>query len=308
MESYFAISRPEGVSTPLERPPYHDRWYPDRLTGRLTFHLTTLPGSFVSSSTGHLVLGELDSRQVVALEAIRSRGCPVLPGTGIKGAVRTLYELLSSSCDPFQSSACTVPKDKTRMRLCPACSLFGRLDWQGRVTFSDAEPVGPVEAFIAKVPTPFEPHEDQTKGDQRHYNLGPAKKKNKDTSEWEERPEDFPREVYRGTFQTTLSFWNTSQDEMGRLLLCMGLQPDGSPRFHLRLGGATYHGKGGVAVEPRELMLLHRSGASGLGSLEKEDSPTPSLASWMRGLCASESFQPYLSTWNELAAKLEATS
>src|SRR5262245_17644810 len=111
------LSRPPGRPAYPEAPP-HDRWLPGRWTGVIALTLQTLPDRFVSPGTGRLALLGEPPREKVAHRAARSHGRPVLPGSGIKGAVRTLYELLSFSCDPFDSSC-------RQSAACEACALFG---------------------------------------------------------------------------------------------------------------------------------------------------------------------------------------
>jgi len=246
---YHGISRPEG-STPDRRSiPGHEQWKSDRWTGSLTLQLTTPPGQFVSPGTGRLVLTEKDGASIVAQEVARSGGTPVIPGSGIKGAVRTVYELLSCSCNPFQSEC-------SPENACEACSLFGLSGWSGRVTFTDARPIGDVELSVEKVPVPWEPKAELTPGDFRVYDLGPTLMRDPDRPGKKPAPEVVAREVLRGAFATRLLFWNVSEEELGRLLLALGVAPDFEPRFLLRLGGVKYHGRGGVAVRPIALILV----------------------------------------------------
>src|SRR5262245_32739548 len=131
----------------LQEPPPHHRWQKGLLTGYLRLTLEIPEGQFVSPSTGRLTLTSRGTTELVAQEASRAAGTPVIPGSGIKGAVRTVYELLSFSCDPFawsnperrraQTNHCTA------RACCDACSLFGVLGRSGRVGFDDARPSGP---------------------------------------------------------------------------------------------------------------------------------------------------------------------
>ncbi|MEM9553459.1 MAG: RAMP superfamily CRISPR-associated protein [Acidobacteriota bacterium] len=75
-----------------------------------------------------------------------------LPGTGLKGAVRshaeaTLRGLDVPVCDPLRSSACsantTGASPAVYAAMCPACRTFGSLDLAGRLDFTDAMPWPP---------------------------------------------------------------------------------------------------------------------------------------------------------------------
>ena len=241
---------PHGLSRrtgPLVQklPPLLDRWDPERLTGSLALRLTTLPGRFVSPGTGRLALLAAGGAEVAAQAAARCGGSLVIPGSGIKGAVRTLFEALSSACDPF-SRRCSVDD------CCQACAIFGFAGWGGRAGFKDALPVeeGSVTAEVRRVPIPHEPHAEKTGGDFRLYDLDEATQKEKGRDVERPRLKELAREVYAGRFATTLTFWNLWPDELGRLLLAMGLGADEATRFPLRLGGVKYDGQGAVTVEP----------------------------------------------------------
>jgi CRISPR/Cas system CSM-associated protein Csm3 (group 7 of RAMP superfamily) len=246
------LSRPEG-NVHRERPPdqfNHDRWRKTLLTGRLTLTLEIPEGQFVSPSTGRLTLTSKDKIEVVAQEVARAAGTPVIPGSGIKGAVRNLYELLSFSCDPFARH------DRCKANFCcDACSLFGLLSRTGRVGFDDAKPAEAqsVRVEVRDIPTPWTPQKPA--GDVSLYDFQEAKQFDRDRKVFVKSPKDLSREVFTGTFETSMTFWNVTQEELGRLLLSMGISADDATGFFLRLGGVKYDGKGAVKVRPRLLTL-----------------------------------------------------
>jgi hypothetical protein len=162
----------------------------------------------------------------------------VLPGTGIKGAVRTVYEMITGSCDPFDRDSACRPT-----RCCDACRVFGRLGYLGRAGFGDAvaEHERAVTASIERVPVPHPPHGT---ANLRCYDLASSA-----------HPRLQPRQVYRGSFAGALSFRALTAGELGRLLLCLGLGPEPEARFALRLGGVRYDGQGAVRAEPLSLRL-----------------------------------------------------
>lgn len=253
------LSRPPGPPpNGIERnpPPRHDAWSPGLLTGILTLSLETLPGQYVSPSTGRLALTAAPGGEVVAQQGARAAGLPVLPGSGIKGAVRTLYELLSFSCDPLvrgsdRRGRCSATS------CCDACSLFGLAGYSGRVSFTDAVPAGPeaVKVEVGKVPIPWTPKADRTPGQFRLYDLGEATFLAPGRKTAQSAPRILAREVFSGTFETRLQIANAAPSEIGRLLLALGLGADLSTRFYLRLGGVKYDGKGAVRVAPLALSL-----------------------------------------------------
>lgn len=228
----------------------HDRWLRDRSTGAIDLAISTLPGRFVSPGTGRLVLTDHGAGEVVAQQAAHSKDQPILPGSGIKGAVRTLYELLSISCNPFDFNA-----GCQRFSACDACSLFGLRGWTGRVSFSDAiaSPEGTVTEAVAKVPAAWEPDGSKTNGDFRLYDLGDGESAPAGRGAPERPP--YVREVFAGRFSTRLYFINATDEELGRLLLCLGLGDPDRFCFPLRLGGVKYAGQGAVSLQVERVKL-----------------------------------------------------
>jgi hypothetical protein len=249
----------------------------DRFTGNLRLTLEIPEGQFVTPSTGRLTLTTKGKEDVVAQEVARAAGLPVIPGSGIKGAVRTIYELLSFSCNPFIRSSCKP------QWCCDACSLFGRLGRSGRLSFDDARPVTPesVRIEVREVPTPWPPR--KAVGDVSLYDLQKAKEFDRDRKVFVERTGNLSREVFLGTFETRMTFWNATSEELGRLLLSMGIGADTSTRFFLRLGGVKYDGKGAVTVQPRELTL-----ATPARKTLKDDGCREETARWIEAAQASD--------------------
>jgi hypothetical protein len=248
-----ALSHPEG-RIERQRPPAHDLWQSNLFTGALAFRLEIPREQYVSPATGRLGLVGDEPDDIVAQRAATRAGVPVLPGSGIKGAVRTLYELLSFSCDPFARGGA---ERCTPQACCDACSLFGLLGYSGRLSFTDAVPPEPgaVQVEVQKVPVPWTPDPSKTPGDFRLYDLQEATFLPPGRKTAQKQPKELAREVYHGAFATRMTFTNVTAEELGRLLLAMGLGTDRNTRFLLRLGGVKYDGKGGVKVAPEKLAL-----------------------------------------------------
>ncbi|MBI3248491.1 MAG: hypothetical protein HYZ50_18470 [Deltaproteobacteria bacterium] len=85
-------------------------------------------------------------------------GQPFLPGSSIKGVVRSFAEALTHSCSPLPNQAMHC---QSRTTVCPACRLFGaqfgRQEQQGegayqsKVLFSDAEAVGRIQSSLGEI-------------------------------------------------------------------------------------------------------------------------------------------------------------
>jgi CRISPR/Cas system CSM-associated protein Csm3 (group 7 of RAMP superfamily) len=268
---------------------------PGLLTGALWLRLETLPDRYVSPSTGRLALTTVGSGEIVAQQAARAAGTPVLPGSGIKGAVRTLYELLSFSCDPLLRTrdGCSPHS------CCDACALFGLPSYSGRVSFSDAVPAGEnlVQVEVRKTPIPWTPKRDRTPGDFRLYDFGEATLPGAARRTPQKQPKELAREVFVGTFETRMSFTNLTGEEIGRLLLALGLGRDLATRFYLRLGGVKYDGQGAVRVMPQKLRLAGKKVVEG-------DACRAECARWIETAGTSPWAATFWPTLDELAAVL----
>lgn len=239
--------------------PDHGEWKKG-ITGRLDLSFTTFGDRYVTPGTGELAVAEDGGRDILAQGAARSDGRPVLPGSGIKGAVRTLYEILTGSCSPTGERSV----DCTRDAPCSACRLFGppvgrglKLH-QGRIGFDDARPASAdaVEVTMERVPEGHEPHGEHTRGDYRLYDLDPGRFWNASAERTVPREPILAREVYRGRFEGRAAFWSLSTLELGLLILALGRGPAPDVRFPLRLGGVRFHGQGAVEVEVEGLVRV----------------------------------------------------
>ena len=296
--AYHGLSPAAGAQGTRTTPVSHAELHKNALTGFLELDLETPGGQFVAPGTGRLVLREEPGEAVVVQEASRRQGAPVLPGSGIKGAVRTAYELLTASCSPTGSGRCEMDRRRNKLDACPACSLFGFLGWRGRLGFDDGIPTEPGLVTIAseRLPIPWEPKGWRTPGAFRWYDLAPARFKPKGSRVSQPAPRVLSREVYRGRFRTRLAFWNVTSLELGRVLLAMGCQSGGQTRFHLRLGGMKFDGKGALRVTPTRLVLSfpERTNLEGPACLELCDS-------WLKAVGTAGSEQSFWQGLEELA-------
>jgi RAMP superfamily len=294
--SRHALSRPAGgIRRRSPRP--HDRWDPGLLTGTLWLRLETLAGQYVSPGTGRLALTtSAGGEEIVAQEAARAAGTPVLPGSGIKGAVRTLFEMLSFSCDPLSW------QDRCRPdSCCDACAVFGLMSYSGNLSFGDATPAGAVRVEVQKIPMPWKPDPEKTPGQFRLYDLREATFLGKGRKTPEPQEKVLAREVFTGTFESRVSFSNLTAEEMGRVLLAMGLAPDLSMRFPLRLGGVKYDGKGAVEVRPRKLAL-----GAGERTVVEDEACRAECARWIAAARSSPWASEFGTKLDELAGILGA--
>jgi len=162
----------------------------------------------------------------------RRDGRIIIPGTSVKGVVRSYAEALSPSCEAGRCSG---------NNLCICCAIFGTLGFQGRITFLDAEPQNPegIATQILCVEARWQPRLDHP--NRRKFYI------HDDYRKWVAKPSDGERleTVNEGTkFTCDIHFQNVQKQEIGLLLLAMGLAP--GRQFDLKMGGGKNRGLGSV--------------------------------------------------------------
>lgn len=236
---FLPESTPRSVARP-QAPPPHDALRADRLTGVLQLALTTVDAVHIGS--GATAMREtqqgLEIAQAMVLMQVGEDRLPVLPGSSLKGAVRSLVEAVTSSC-----------KLEGECRpLCLACGLFGyaykRDHFAARVGFSDALPRGEVDEGLSRLPSPFSP---RIRGGRKIYQPRPGTP----------LTGRVPYEVIAAgqSFFCELQVVNLTEAELGLVLLCLGFSGPSAPRFCLRVGGGKFAGLGRVRCDVPRLSL-----------------------------------------------------
>ena len=142
----FSPQRPN-----LNSPTGHDKFQSGYLHGTLFLSLTVRTPLHIS--TGILVMGSdinLDHELILTMTQGTDEN-PIIPGSSLKGCVRSVYEAITNSTlgiinRYFQEK---IPKNRlpygqknsecSKNKLCPASRIFGALNWQGLVSFTDAK-------------------------------------------------------------------------------------------------------------------------------------------------------------------------
>lgn len=245
-----------------QRAPSHDGL--NHLWGYLEMELTTITSLFVGSGEVGVEGGQM------YLRFAQREGHYILPGSSIKGAVRSLAEMLSPSCmavvdDRDYQGQC---KADDSLMLCPACGLFGALSYLGRLTFEDAVISNPQSAYITifqrtepRFAAPESEVEREKSFEFRKFYMGLAQRA---------RIQDHERlEVLKpGLFCPLLIRLSNVQDwEMGLLILSLGAAP--GMEFNWKLGGAKNRGFGLVSLRLRDGQC-----ASGLDWMFGKKQPT----------------------------------
>jgi CRISPR type III-B/RAMP module RAMP protein Cmr6 len=229
-----------------------DRFYEEKLTGRLELELQVI-SDYLFVGSGNYDLSEKD--KLVYYSFFRTNGKIVIPGTSIKGAVRSVLEAISNSCVsqagrrenyPHTHKKCEFKPEKEKVDLCRACKVFGTTGYAGRVNFSDALPeTSNIE--IEKIHELFPPKKN--KGTRKFYQ---NKKFNPVGNRRPEQNYRFVEAVKKGSiFKTSLSFQNLTKEELGLLCYAMGVGQD----YMIKVGGAKPRCFGTVRFIPINLKL-----------------------------------------------------
>ncbi len=265
-----------------ERPPDHDRFAGD--SGRLDLRLQVV-SDYLYVGGGQFELKTIGGRQQAYYAFARRDGQLVIPGSSLKGAVRSVLEAISNSCvsqrhrdDRVRPSHRPCDSDGP---VCPACRLFGSTRRRGRVHFSDAVPIGDVKGEVIKIADLWPPRNAKGRkfyrsGRMHRLDLTPA------------RNFRFIEAVPRGSrFAFSLYFENVRPAEMGLVLRSMGLGLDDGGRvvqaFPIKVGGAKPRCLGAVRFEATALWLV-RPGPRLLAALAgggRAAEPAETLREWL---------------------------
>jgi len=246
----------------------------ERYTGKLVCEIEAL--TYVHVGSGVYALSKdlgLNQRQNEVVKSFFRSTDPksgeqiiVIPGSSIKGAVRSVAEAISASCvcktqlksnQIYNAKECKV--EKPTEQLCISCSIFGGMGYAARVSFSEApwhidesqrdvwltKPLFEPKPFKARWQLYFTDSQKQKARGRKFYPHGKAQKGVE------------PHEVITkgGKFgELTVNFENLSQEECALLFLSMGL---GEPckGFRLKLGGGKTTCLGTVEFHPKSLYL-----------------------------------------------------
>lgn len=254
------------------RPAGQERFRSDHLTGKINLRLTVKTSAFVAS--GVVVMGsDLSSttKNIPLIKtAVERDHSLVIPGSSLKGAIRSTYEAITRSClckisrnykknIAEEYSECTINIPRNQVNICPACQIFGAMDWQGLVHFTDAkcEKSGFNTGFM---PSLYRPRPEERKAYFKNGKVAGRKfyyhaVKAVDKGQQQGIPVQQAGKEY--TFTTQVRFMNLSQAELGALLIVLGQDADN--KIALKLGGGKPIGMGTMVVEVTEVQRIQTS-------------------------------------------------
>lgn len=240
---------------PSLKPPVGHHRYTD--TGyHGTLHLSLKVKTALHVSTGVTAMGSDVNQSKVPLIKTMTRGKGdhlIIQGSSLKGCVRAVYEAITNSTLAVISNRYrqSMPSDRLpcnqKTRLCPASLLFGAMDWQGLVSFSDAECVSQ-QSSTGFMPSLYRPHPDRPAySDRRGKAVGRKFYRTmRSAVDGGNRGTPVQQAGAEYTFKTTLQFLNLSSAQLGTLLVALG--QDENNRMALKLGGGKPVGYGTVEI------------------------------------------------------------
>jgi len=262
----------ELISFPKERPPKnppagHHQYLGDRLHG--TLFLTLKVQTTLHVSTGVVVMGsDIGSRVPLIKTMVQNIDQKLsIQGSSLKGCIRSAYEAITNSTLAVITSRYKdkIPQErlpcKNKQELCPASQVFGALDWQGLIEFSDAkcENTGFATGFM---PSLYRPRPDQRRayfdargnvaGRKFYYHTIRAIDKGQNQGITVQQA------AKEYTFKTQIQFKNLTAAELGTLLIVLGQDP--KYPIALKVGGGKPIGMGTMTVEVTAARVLQNKG------------------------------------------------
>lgn len=221
----------------------HQILNPDLISGRIQGTITCLQPVHVG--TGRYVppaqVG-IDSDVPLVKSFYELDGRLTIPGSSLKGAVRSLVEAFTPACvsktrarlDNRSYGECRYNSQRQEGELCPACKLFGAMGYQGQISFSDG-PLITGEADLRYIPAQYQPSGQQ---ERRHYPHQLI----------DNRPGNWPLETALpdAAFSLHVDFTNLTLAELGVLLIALG---QGDPPLCLKIGAGKSAGLGAVRFD-----------------------------------------------------------
>jgi CRISPR/Cas system CSM-associated protein Csm3 (group 7 of RAMP superfamily) len=288
------------LSGKVDRTPFASLEVIEGLTGRLNLQVQVV-SDYLFVGSGSYDFRERD--KLVYYTFFRSNGKITIPGTTIKGAVRSVAEAISNSCvsqigkrekRPTSHEKCEFKSERNKINLCPTCKIFGTTGYSGRVRFSDSLSEKS-ELEIIKIGELFSPR------------LVQARRKFYQNKKFQSIGDLKPEKNYRfieaakkdSIFNTTLDFQNLSEGELSLLLFSMGINQD----FMIKIGGAKPRCLGTVKFKPKEIKLLNKDILNPEKKFESKD------VDWVREIMKNQDlintalFDKFK---NELKIKLDA--
>ena len=243
------VPLPERVNR--SRPTGHDKYQSNHISGQIR-------GTIQALSPIHIGSGVIDIGDDVDLikTAVKTGGNIVLPGSSLKGAIRSVVEAISESCVSKVSYQVrhAVPRWFSECRqkdnLCVACRMFGAMGFQGNISIQDA-PKTEGEIVTEHVPELYAPG----RGQRRMWDV-PGRKfyKHGDVATG-----STPVEACKkgSEFRFVIQADNLKQSEWGLFFTALGHHP--KHPFKLKIGGAKPVCFGSIDIQIDEIQVQEQT-------------------------------------------------
>lgn len=251
---YEFVPLPEG-RIPTSEPAGHHRYQPGSLTGRLTARI-------IARSPVHVASGLLEpksDRQYPMVKAhFRTGGRPAIPGTSLKGCIRSIVEAISRSAVQI-TRARELPREYQPShrvdQLDVAQRIFGALGYQGMLRFADAQQIS---GAVITVPSPqlFRPRSEAV---DTYFDAGKVRGR-KFYMHGKLAKGNLPLEACAvdSVFELKAEFENLTPGELGLVLIALG---QGKPTLWPKLGGGKPACLGTIEINEVALTALDTTAA-----------------------------------------------
>ena len=236
------------------KPIGHDQYREGHISGQIH-------GTIEALSPIHIGSGIIDIGQDVELikTAVRTGGNIVIPGSSLKGAIRSVAEAISESCVSKVSSRVrrAAPREfrefsecRQKNRLCVACRMFGAMGFQGNIAIQDALHIHG-EIGTEYVPELFSPGRYQ----RRRQDI-PGRKfyMHGEVASGETPVEACKKE---SKFRFVIQVDNLKQSEWGLLFTALGHHHEHP--FKLKIGGAKPVCFGSIDIQIDEIHVAEQN-------------------------------------------------
>ena len=259
--AFSDVLLPNSVSR--GHPAGHDQYYDNetRTTGRIEGIIEALSPIHIGSGIidfAQEVDPAQDIEQLQDIEIIRTvvrtGGSAVIPGSSLKGAIRSVVEAISQSCVCKTDRDIKLPKgfvecrrrQRERTPLCVACCMFGAMGFQGHVGIRDASQIDGqiVTKFVPELHSPEYYATDKEGAPLRKFYKHGALASG-----------DTPVEVCEvgSKFRFVVQVDNLTQAEWGLLFTALGHHPEHP--FKLKIGGAKPVGFGSINCQIKKIYI-----------------------------------------------------
>lgn len=243
------VPLPERVNR--SRPAGHDKFQINHISGQIQGKISAL-------SPIHIGSGVIDIGQDGELikTAVRTGKNVVIPGSSLKGAIRSVVEAISASCVSKVSSQVrrAIPRWFSECRqkdnLCVACRMFGAMGFQGNISIQDA-PKTEGNIVTKRVPELYAPGRGQ-----RNMREVPGRKF---YMHGEDATGNTPVEACEKDtqFRFVMQVDNLKQSEWGLLFTALGHHPNYP--FKLKIGGAKPVCFGSIDIQIDEIKVQEQT-------------------------------------------------